>query len=247
MNAVVTQRLVDLARAVEVAPHGQRTELCRTAAVELGMSLPTIYRKLREVTVNPPRKRRTDAGQTLLSEQEAYLISALLLESIRANNKQLSTVERAVERLRSNGKILAGRVNEKTGEFVPLSISSITRALRTYRLHPDQLLQPEPAVSLASRHPNHVWQIDASISTQFYLDDDGAKTMNQAEFYDGKPTNLKKIERKRLWRYVITDHTSGTIYVQYVLGAESAENLCNVLICCMQKRGENDPFHGGGR
>ena len=244
MNAVVTQRLVDLARAVEVAPHGQRTELCRTAAVELGMSLPTIYRKLREVTVNPPRKRRTDAGQTTLSEQEAYLISALLLESIRANNKQLSTVERAVERLRSNGKILAGRVDEKTGEFVPLSISSIARALRTYRLHPDQLLQPEPAVSLASRHPNHVWQIDASISTQFYLDDDGAKTMNQAEFYDGKPTNLKKIERKRLWRYVITDHTSGTIYVQYVLGAESAENLCNVLICCMQKRGENDPFHG---
>ncbi|WP_110970225.1 DDE-type integrase/transposase/recombinase [Pseudomonas huaxiensis] len=244
MNAVVTQRLVDLARAVEVAPHGQRTELCRTAAVELGMSLPTIYRKLREVTVNPPRKRRTDAGQSTLSEQEAYLISALLLESIRANNKQLSTVERAVERLRSNGKILAGRIEEKTGEFVPLSISSISRALRTYRLHPDQLLQPEPAVSLASRHPNHVWQIDASISTQFYLDDDGAKTMNQAEFYDGKPSNLKKIERKRLWRYVITDHTSGTIYVQYVLGAESSENLCNVLISCMQKRGENDPFHG---
>ncbi|WP_256815370.1 MULTISPECIES: DDE-type integrase/transposase/recombinase [Pseudomonas] len=244
MNAVVTQRLVDLARAVEVAPHGQRTELCRAAAAELGMSLPTIYRKLREVSVTTPRKRRADAGQTTLSKQEAYLISALLLESIRANNKQLSTVERAVERLRSNGMILAGRVNESTGEVTPLSISSITRALRAYRLHPDQLLQPEPAVSLASRHPNHVWQIDASISTQFYLDDDGAKTMTQAEFYDGKPANLKKIERKRLWRYVITEHTSGTIYVQYVLGAESAENLCNVLICCMQKRGEHDPFHG---
>lgn len=41
------------------------------------------------------------------------MISALLLESVRANNKQLSTVERAVERLRSNGKILAGRVDEK--------------------------------------------------------------------------------------------------------------------------------------
>lgn len=244
MNAVVTQRLVDLARAVEVAAHGERTELCRTAAVELGLSLPTIYRKLREVTVAAPRKRRADAGQTTLNEQEAYLISALLMESIRANNKQLSTVERAVERLRSNGMITAGRVDEATGEFTALSISSITRALRTYRLHPDQLLQPEPAVSLASRHPNHVWQIDASISTQFYLDDDGAKTMSQAEFYDGKPSNLKKIERKRLWRYVITDHTSGTIYVQYVLGSESAENLCDVLISCMQKRGEHDPFHG---
>lgn len=244
MNAVVTQRLVDLARAVEIAAHGERTELCRTAAAELGLSLPTIYRKLREVTVAAPRKRRADAGQTTLSEQEAYLISALLMESIRANNKQLSTVERAVERLRSNGMITAGRVDEGTGEFTALSISSITRALRVYRLHPDQLLQPEPAVSLASRHPNHVWQIDASISTQFYLDDDGAKAMSQAEFYDGKPSNLKKIERKRLWRYVITDHTSGTIYLQYVLGAESAENLCDVLISCMQKRGEHDPFHG---
>ncbi|HHR0444944.1 TPA: DDE-type integrase/transposase/recombinase [Pseudomonas aeruginosa] len=244
MNAVVTQRLVDLARAVENAPHGQRTALCRTAAAELGLSLPTIYRRLQEVTVTTSRKRRADAGQTALSEKEAYLISALLLESIRANNKQLSTVERAVERLRSNGLILAGRVNEDTGEFIALSTSAITRALRAYRLHPDQLLQAEPAVSLASRHPNHVWQIDASISTQFYLDDDGARSMNKAEFYDGKPGNMKRIERKRLWRYVITDHTSGVIYVQYVLGAESAENLCNVLICCMQKRGEHDPFHG---
>jgi hypothetical protein len=99
-------------------------------------------------------------------------------------------------------------------------------------------------VSLASKHPNHVWQVDASISTQFYLADDGARDMNKAEFYDGKPANLKKIERQRLWRYVVTDHTSGTLYLEYVLGAESAENLCNVLINAMQKRHESDPFHG---
>jgi len=99
-------------------------------------------------------------------------------------------------------------------------------------------------VSLASNHPNHVWQVDASISTQFYLADSGAQVMNKAEFYDGKPGNLKKIERQRLWRYVITDHTSGTLYLEYVLGAESAENLRNVLINAMQKRHEADPFHG---
>ncbi|CAH0144913.1 hypothetical protein [Pseudomonas brassicacearum] len=43
---------------------------------------------------------------------------------------------------------------------------------------------------------------------------------------------------------MITDHTSGTLYVEYVLGAESAENLCSVLINAMQKRSESDPFHG---
>ena len=221
MSAVITQRLVDVAREVQTAPRGKRTTLCRAAALELGMSVATLYRKLEEVTVSAPRKQRSDSGKTALTRDEANLISALLIESIRANDKQLSTIERAVERLRSNGLIAAAKVDIATGEVQPLSESAIARALRTYNLHPDQLLQPAPAVELASKHPNHVWQIDASISTQFYLDDDGAKVMNKAEFYDGKPTNLKKIERKRLWRYVITDHTSGTIYVQYVLGAES--------------------------
>lgn len=244
MSAVITQRLVDVAREVQTAPRGKRTTLCRAAALELGMSVATLYRKLEEVTVSAPRKQRSDSGKTALTRDEANLISALLIESIRANDKQLSTIERAVERLRSNGLIVAAKVDIATGEVQPLSESAIARALRTYNLHPDQLLQPAPAVELASKYPNHVWQIDASISTQFYLDDDGAKVMNKAEFYDGKPTNLKKIERKRLWRYVITDHTSGTIYVQYVLGAESAENICHVLICSMQKRGEHDPFHG---
>lgn len=244
MSAVMTQRLVALARDIEQAPRGSKVALCRAAASELGITLATVYRKLKEVSVAPSRKRRADAGTSALERHEAELISAVLIQSIRDNDKQLSTLERAVERLRSNGKIIAGRVDTESGQILPLSIDAISRALRAYGLHPDQVLRPAPAVELVSLHPNHVWQIDASISTQFYLADDGACAMDKAEFYDGKPENLKRIEKKRLWRYVITDHTSGTIYLQYVLGAESAENLCHVLISAMQKRGEQDPFHG---
>lgn len=244
MNPVQTQLLAQIAQRAASAPHGQRTAIYKAGAAELGISLQTLQRKLKEVSVTKPRKRRSDAGCSALPLKEAQLISAVLLESIRANNKQLSTIERAVERLRSNNLIHAGRVDEATGVFQPLSNGAISRALRSYKLHPEQLLHDAPAVSLASKHPNHVWQVDASISTQFYLADDGARVMNKAEFYDGKPANLKKIERQRLWRYVITDHTSGTVYLEYVLGAESAENLCNVLINAMQKRHESDPFHG---
>lgn len=236
MNPVLTQQLAQIALRAESAPHGQRTAIYKAGAAELGVSIQTLQRKLKEVRVTKPRKRRSDAGNSALPLDEARLISAMLLESIRANNKQLSTIERAVERLRSNGLILAGRVDEATGLFRPLTSGAISRALQGYKLHPDQLLQDAPAVSLASNHPNHVWQVDASISTQFYLADSGAQVMSKAEFYDGKPGNLKKIERQRLWRYVITDHTSGTLYLEYVLGAESAENLCNVLINAMQKR-----------
>lgn len=244
MSAVMTQRLVALARDIEQAPHGSKTALCKAAAKDLGITLATVYRKLKEVTVTNSRKRRTDAGTSALERQEAELISTVLIQSIRENDKQLSTLERAVERLRSNGHIRAEIIDGRTGEIRPLSLDAISRALRVYGLHPDQVLRPAPAVELVSLHPNHVWQIDASISTQFYLADDGARTMDKAEFYDGKPENLKRIEKQRLWRYVITDHTSGTLYVQYVLGAESAENLCHVLISAMQKRGEHDPFHG---
>lgn len=244
MNPVQVQQLLEIARRLDAAVHGERTAIYEAGAAALGVSLSTLQRQLRSVRVTKPRKRREDAGSSVLPIEEARLISALLLESIRANNKQLSTIMRAVERLRSNGLIKAGRVDEVTGVFQPLSRSSICRALHTYKLHPSQLLQDAPAVSLASLHPNHVWQVDASISTQFYLADDGAQVMHKAEFYDGKPANLKRIERQRLWRYVVTDHTSGTLYVEYVLGAESAESLCNVLINAMQKRGATDPFHG---
>ncbi|MFO6321430.1 integrase, partial [Pseudomonas aeruginosa] len=84
-----------------------------------------------------------------------------------------------------NGKIVAGSVDHRTGEVTLMSLSAIGRALRAYGLHPEQLLRPAPAVELVSLHPNHVWQIDASISTQFYLANDGARAMNKAEFYDG--------------------------------------------------------------
>ncbi|AZE35254.1 Phage transposase [Pseudomonas chlororaphis subsp. aureofaciens] len=244
MNPVQIQQLAQIAQRAENTPHGQRTAVYQAGAAELGVSIQTLQRKLKEVRVATPRKRRSDAGNSALPLDEARLISAVLLESIRANNKQLSTIERAVERLRSNGLIVAGRVDEATGLFRPLTSGAISRALKSYKLHPEQLLHDAPAVSLASNHPNHVWQVDASISTQFYLADDGARAMSKAEFYDGKPGNMKKIERQRLWRYVITDHTSGTLYLEYVLGAESAENLCTVLINAMQKRHESDPFHG---
>ena len=244
MNPALLQEIQALVRQGEQLPSGQRTAFYLAGASRLGLSRATFYRKLKELTVSKPRKRRADAGTTAITLGELRLVSALLVESIRANNKKLSSVKLAVERLRSNGLIVAGRVNEQTGELRYLSTSAISKALYQHNLHPEQVLAPAPAITLASKHPNHVWQIDASISTQFYLDDDGARALDHSQYYDGKPGNLKKIERKRLWRYVITDHTSGTIYVQYVLGAESAENLCDVLIQAMQKRGGQDPFHG---
>ncbi|MGY8829653.1 MAG: integrase, partial [Pseudomonadales bacterium] len=229
MSAVITQRLVDLSRALDGAGKGQRTALCKAAAHELGLSLATIYRKLEEVNVSAtaPRKRRADAGQSGLTRQEALTISAALIEPARRNEKRLYSLGDAVDALRISGMIRAESVDKATGELRPMSLSAIGRALRSFKLHPDQLLAPAPVTELASTHPNHVWQIDASICVLYYLKPgadskaNGLRVMDAAEFYKNKPKNLLRVAMDRVWSYEITDHASGSLYLEYVLGAES--------------------------
>lgn len=81
------------------------------------------------------RKKRADAGRSALTRDEAALISATLREATRKNGKRLYSIADAVETLRANGFITAGRTDETTSEFFPLSEDAISRALRNYGLH----------------------------------------------------------------------------------------------------------------
>ncbi|HDL7952996.1 integrase [Yersinia proxima] len=246
MSAALTERLVSVARAARDAGHGKRGAVYDAACAELGLSRATLLRKLKEVSVTDKRKKRVDAGRSALSREEAALISATLREATRKNGKRLYSIADAVETLRTNGFISAGRTDEETGEFFPLSEDTISRALRNYGLHPEQLDAPAPSSEMASLHPNHVWEIDASLCTLYYLSNGhkGLQVMDSAKFYKNKPANIARIASDRVWSYEITDHTSGWIYVEYVMGAESGENLCSVLINAMQERGGADVLHG---
>ena len=246
MSAALTERLVSVARAARDAGHGKRGAVYDAACAELGLSRATLLRKLKEVSVTDKRKKRVDAGRSALSREEAALISATLREATRKNGKRLYSIADAVETLRTNSFISAGRTDEETGEFFPLSEDTISRALRNYGLHPEQLDAPAPSSEMASLHPNHVWEIDASLCTLYYLSNGhkGLQVMDSAKFYKNKPANIARIASDRVWSYEITDHTSGWIYVEYVMGAESGENLCSVLINAMQERGGADVLHG---
>lgn len=229
--------LQDAASQLLAAKHGDKARIVDALVCQLGVSKATVHRRLSAITAAvKPRKRRSDAGQLALSRTEAVTIAALVEETRRLTGTGTLPVEQAVEILRSNGRIDAARIDPATGEWQPLSVSSICRALRHYGLHRDQLAAPSPAARLASEHPNHLWQIDASVSRQFYLADDGTRVMPKAEFYRGKPGNFQRIADKRIWRYVTTDHASGSIEVFYVLGAESSSNLLAALMHSMTQR-----------
>lgn len=252
MPALITDILMDITLATRALGHGDKTRYIREQAEKLGVSYATLYRKLKAFGTTAKRKRRTDAGSITVSRDDAQMVSAVLMESMRRNNKRLMSLQQAMEILIANGKIAAGTVDEATGEVVRTSASTMARALRHYKLHPDQLLQPAPVTELASLHPNHVWQLDASLCVLYYLRREadthaGLQVMDHTEFYKNKPRNLSRIEHERVWRYAFTDHTSGAFYVEYVLGAESGQNLTQCFVNAIQAPGAhngNSVMHG---
>lgn len=247
MNAAQTEALAAVARVWRDAPHGEKGRILADACASLQMGRATLHRHLKTVAVTTPRKRRADAGKPALSREDAKLISALLMEHMRKNGKMLKSVADAVAVLRANDMITATRTDVSTGEVALLSDSAILRALRTYRLHPEQLLAPAPVTSLRSLHPNHCWQIDASRCVLYYLPargkDNGLRVATESEFYKNKPANLVKAIQESIWRYVITDHTSGWVYADYVTGGETGGNLVDVFIRAMCQR-PGDALYG---
>lgn len=252
MNAALNQRLMHYADAARHAGHGRKEPIYKAACEELRMSRATLLKKLKAFQPTARRKQRVDAGSSALTREEALTISGAWLESRRNNDKRLYSLESVVKALRTNGMIMAGRTDEETGEFFPLSIDAISRALRSYRLHYDQLQHPTPSLELKSLHPNHIWQIDASICVLYYLKnpnkkakgDTGLRVMDRDTFYKNKPKNLDRIVNDRVWSFELIDHTSNWIYVEYRFGGESADNFLNVMINAMQERDEMDVLHG---
>ncbi len=247
MAELVMDLLMEITQATRTLPHGGKTDYIRQQAERVGVSYATLYRKLKAFGAVGGRKQRADAGQITVSREDAQLVSAVLMESMRRNNKRLMSIHQAMEILVANGRIAAGSLDEETGEIVRISASTMARALRHYKLHPDQLLQPAPVTELASLHPNHVWALDASLCVLYYLRREadtnaGLQVMDHAEFYKNKPRNVAKIEHDRVWRYVFSDHTSGAFYLEYVLGAESGQNLTHCFINAIQDG--NGVMHG---
>lgn len=247
MNPALIEALQSVARTAEAAGHGQKNAIYQQAAEHMGMSLATLHRKLKEVVIVKTRKQRSDAGTSDLTFDEAKLISAYMVESARKNEKRLASVKSTLEVLRSNGLVRAETVDKTTGEVREMSVDAVGRALYMYRLHPEQLSKPTAKMTLASLHPNHVWQIDPSLCVLYYLPTkkgEALQVMSEKEFYKNKPENIIRVEKERVWRYVISDHTSGWIYIHYVPGAETGKNLVDSFIAATQKRHATDPVHG---
>lgn len=246
--ALSPERIIALkgvAEALDQAPHGGKGELAKAQAALLGCDVKTLYRQLGEAGFAKGRKKRADAGRLSVSREEAMKLMAMKTTAQRANGKDGMAVGNAAQLGRDNGLFAMGRLDKDSGELVPVSDATIQRAIRSYGLDMKTLRKPAPHRGAKSLHPNHVWQIDASVCVLYYLDDGGLGVMEADEFYKNKPENFQKRAKQMVIRYVCTDHYTGTVFFMYYLGAESGEMLCEFFIACIQRKAhEKEPFHG---
>jgi len=232
-----------LAANLAGARRGKKGPLVEAAAEFLSCSPQEVYRRLETAGYKSGRKPRADRGATSVPEEIAKRAAGMVHMATRANGKKTLAIKDALEILKADGH---GTVDQETGEIMPIDVSPTTlaRAMRQFNCHPEQLRQPRACVQQRSLHPNHVWQIDASVCVLFYLPRGGLAVMDEKEFYKNKPQNVRRIENDRVIRYVVTDHYSGALYLEYVTGAEDAANLTQCFLNAIQKRGEDDPMHG---
>lgn len=220
------------AQKLKEAGHGQKGAVVVSSCQFLSISKAELYRQLETVGYQSERKTRSDKGTSAISAEVAKEIGGLLMTSKRANDKQLASIKSVNQLLQANG--------------VELNVcdTTIARALKRHHFHPEQLNVPSAHIRQRSLYPNHVWQIDASVCVLFYLPKGGVQIMEEKEFYKNKPDNFDKIKRERVIRYVITDHYSGWLYVEYVGGAEDSKNLIHCFLNAIQQRSRQEPMHG---
>lgn len=228
-----TTYLIGIRDRLLAAPHGAKAAIVDEAAQLLRCSGQEVYRRLRAVGYQSGRKPRVDRGACSVPEDVAVKASTLVRGATRRNAKKTLPIGTALDILNENG------------QGADVSPATLSRAMRRYRCHPTMLAKGKPGTHLRSEHPNHVWQVDASICVLFYLPVGGLKVMPEGEFYKNKPQNLARVEKQRVWRYCVTDHYSGALYVHYVVaGGETAEALVDVFLAAISQRGQDDPLHG---
>ena len=240
-----TRLVGDIARELDAAGPctGARGVIVKRLAATLGVSVNTAYRYLKRYAGwSSGKKPRRGKGETCVPENLCRRIAELMLFP-RANGKQVMTLKLAVNIAKSNGE---GIADPETGEIIMPSVETISRAMRQYGCHPEQLKKGKPTGRVRSLHPNHTWLLDASVCILYRIR--GTKRvvfLDERSYNAKKPKNVVEIGNRRIVRYVVIDHTSNAFYVRYEQAAgETAEGVLRTLIEFMANRGDHDPAHG---
>lgn len=204
-------------------------EMCRVFA----FSKPKAYAALKEAGWNSGRKQREDAGKSSVDEETIRVLASILQNSVRKNGKKTMSVENARSVLLQNGF------------DIPIGSRQLGAILKSRTLSTESTAKPSPHQRMRTEYPNQVHFADPSVALMYFAPNGKQKFLRDDEVYKNKPF-LEGRENLKCWRYVLTDHYSGTICVRYYAAAgENSANMYDFLLYAWGKK--KDPlynFHG---
>jgi len=199
----------EIARRLTFASRGDKDRIAHEYMGMCGWSRGTVYRIARQFGFRGFSQERADKGKRKISLDVVHLMGAIMHKSRRKTEKEILCTHDALRHLEDNGVISPGQI----------SVSTANRYLRENKINRKSRDCPTPHIKLKSLGPNYCHLLDSSVCVQYDFKDRGTKWKMvdrdmKMLYYKNKPQYFKLI-KKILLRYVMTDHTSGTIYLRY--------------------------------
>jgi len=231
----------EIARRLSFSACNDKARIVQEYMDMMGWSRGTVYRVAREFGFAGFSKERADKGRKKLTPELIQTAAALSYQSKRKTERIIMPTWKIKEVMEDNHLIASGSVSDST----------LNRYFREMGLNQASLLSPTAHVNLASLHPNHVHQMDPSVCVQYDFKDKGTRWEMvdrdmKLKFYKNKPQYFKEI-KKILLRYLLTDHTSGTIYpYYYYVRGEDTRTLVDFILRAWAVKADPQlfPFHG---
>lgn len=228
----------EMAARLGRAVNGEKDRIIAEYQELSGKSPATLYRIAAKHGFSSGRQARQDKGvlKSCLNNEQLQWVSTLIQTSAREVKGTIMPLSVALQMAHDNGIIAPGQI----------SLPRLQSILREREMNSTALNAVSPSIRMASLHPNHVHVFDASICIQYYLKSGkGLGFMDERDFREKKPANFSKL-KTRLYRMVLADHFSHTLYVKYYNA--SGENALQTFdFLCSAWRGdhhEKSPFRG---
>ena len=190
------------------------------------------YRELGRAGWKSGRARRRDAGTTSANEKAVALTAGLRRAGISKDGKATMPLTVAAE------------VSLARGEDPGVGMSRLRQILRERKLSVADMKARSPYAFLRTEHPNQVHQADPSVSRLWFPPGGGrARWLGKAEVNRNKNPQEGKL---KLWRYVLTDHYSGSVCARYYASmGETSANMWDFLLYAWGKKSIGAyVFHG---
>jgi len=202
-------------------------DMCRMFA----FSTAKAYKVLKENGWESGRAKRKDAGASSVDKELLIALGEMLKQCIRKNGKATLPVN------------VARSILEERGYTIPISDSRLRELLRQNHMAVADSKVASPHQTMRTEYPNQVHFADPSVCLIYFAPGGKQKLIGDDELYKNK--NFLEGKNK-CWRYVLTDHYSGSICVRYYASmGETAANMYDFLLYAWgQKESNVNVFHG---